>query len=188
MTRLLRSLAWQCVALVCLAEAVLAADWTPAVAVRHEQQLCVSYRATLNEAMLIIQVTHEPGWHTYAMDNVRRAREKLNGKKSLGIDGPTEIKLLEGLKIDGPWFQSSPKDFSKPELRWFSWGFDGQSLFAVKVRRLDSSGARILIRGQACNESLCKNIDVEIPLPLPRQEIKAKLADVDLKDLIEVRE
>ena len=58
------------------------------------------------------------------MDNRIRAEEKLAGKKSLGIDHPTEIKVSGGLEVEGPWHQTNPKDFSRPELRWFSWGFE----------------------------------------------------------------
>ena len=78
------------------------------------------------EMFLVIQATHEAGWHTFAMDNKLRAQEKLAGKRSLGIDGPTEIAVTQGLELAGPWHQSVPKEFSKPELRWYSWGFEGQ--------------------------------------------------------------
>ena len=67
------------------------------------------------------------------MDNKLRAQEKLAGKRSLGIDSPTEIVFAEGLELNGPWYQSVPRDFSKPELRWYSWGFEGQALFVAKV-------------------------------------------------------
>ena len=107
----------------------------------------------------------EPGWHTFSMDNKQRAQEKLAGKKSLGIDHPTEIALTGGLGGSGPWFQSPPKDFSKPDLRWFSWGFEQQAMFVTKVRRGDAAPARIGFRGQACTDTTCKNIDVAISLP-----------------------
>ena len=42
--------------------------------------------------------TLQPGWHTFAMDNERRAAEKLAGKTSLGIDQPTQIKVSGGLR------------------------------------------------------------------------------------------
>src|SRR5260370_38680768 len=93
------------------------------VEVRHDDILCVSYQAHLDGPYLVVRATLEPGWHTFAMDNKVRAVEKLAGKPSLGIDHPTEITLTGGLEGGGPWLQSPPKDFSKPELGGFSWGF-----------------------------------------------------------------
>jgi hypothetical protein len=164
-----------------------AGGWSEPVEVRHELKRCVSYRAGLNGQFLIIQATHEPGWHTNAMDNRQRAEEKLAGRRSLGIDRPSEIDLIEGLKREGPWYQSPPKDFSKPELRWFSWGFEGQALFVAKVRPSSAGPARIAVRGQACSESACRNIDLEISLPLGNTSAVSEVPDIDLKALIQVR-
>ncbi len=107
------------IGIVCAA-AAWAGEWTEAVEVRHDDNLCLSYRARLDGPFLVVMATIEPGWHTFAMDNKLRAEEKLAGKKSLGIDHPTEIALSGGLEAAGPSQQSAPKDFSKPELRWFS--------------------------------------------------------------------
>ena len=51
--------------------------------------------------------------------------------------------MTGGLETAGPWYQSPPKDFSKPELRWFSWGFERQALFAATVHRSASGTVRI---------------------------------------------
>src|SRR5206468_2365456 len=110
--------------------------------------------------------------------------EKLAGKKSLGIDHPTEITLSGGLETAGAWQQSVPKDFSKPDLRWFSWGFERQALFAVKVRRSGAPPTRLAIRGQACTETTCKNIDVALSVPVAAG--KTDPSEVQLKDLIPV--
>jgi hypothetical protein len=166
--------------------AAQAGDWTGPVVVRHELKPCVTYRAQLSGPFLVIQASLEPGWHTFTMDNKQRAAEKLAGKKSLGIDQPTEIALSEGLEAAGPWHQSPPKDFSKPELRWYSWGFEERALFVAKVRRSGTGPARIVVRGQACTESTCKNIDVELSVPLPAKLDTAK-PDIDLQTLIQVR-
>ena len=107
----------------------------------HDDNLCLSYQARLDGEYLVVRANLEPGWHTFAMDNKQRAEEKLAGKKSLGIDRPTEIVVSGGLQTAGPWLQSQPKDFSKPELRWFSWGFEKQALFVAKMRRA-GRGAR----------------------------------------------
>jgi len=161
-----------------------AGDWTNPVEVRHDVQKCVSYRARLTGGFLVIQATHEAGWHTYSMDNKLRAQEKLAGKRSLGIDRPTEIVLAEGLELAGPWFQSIPKDLSKPELRWYTWGFDGQTLFVAKVRSVGAGPASVAIRGQACSEAACKNIDLAISIP---QDSNNGMAEIDLKGLVQVR-
>jgi hypothetical protein len=172
---------------IACAAVAFAADWTDPVEVRQELKLCVAYRARLNGQFLVIQALHGTGWHTYAMDNKHRAQEKLAGKRSLGIDRPTEIGLTEGLELAGPWYQSPPKDFSKPELRWFSWGFEGQALFVAKARRSGAGPARIAIRGQACTEATCKNIDVEISVPLAEAQTDAAASVIDFKTLVQVR-
>ena len=164
-----------------------AGDWTDPAEVRQEQKRCVSYRAKLDGAFLVIEATHEVGWHTYAMDNKERALEKLAGKKSLGIDGPTQFTLNGGLELVGPWYQSPPKDFSKPELRWFSWGFEGRALFVAKVRRSGEGPARIAVRGQACTETTCKNIELELVLRLDDAREESQPSNIDLKTLVQVR-
>jgi len=161
--------------------------WTPPVEVRHDETLCVSYQARLDGAFLVVRVLVEPGWHTFAMDNRVRAEEKLRGKQSLGIDHPTGITLTGGLQAAGPWYQSAPTDFSRPELRWFSWGFEKQAVFAVKVRRSSTAATRIAIRGQACTETICKNIDVTISLSPGNVRPDAEPSDVDLRNLVRVK-
>jgi hypothetical protein len=168
-----------------IASAARTAEWSNAVEVRHEENLCVSYQARLDGPYLVVRAALESGWHTFAMDNKRRAEEKLAGKRSLGIDHPTEIVLTGGLEAVGPWYQSPPKDFSRPELRWFSWGFERQALFVTKIRRKGAGPARIAIRGQACTETTCKNIDVAMSLPVV--STGADPSEIDLKNLVQVR-
>jgi hypothetical protein len=166
---------------------LLAAAWTNPVEVQHNDNRCLSYQARLDGPFLVVRANLEPGWHTFAMDNKQRAEEKLAGKKSLGIDRPTEIVVTGGLQTAGPWFQSPPKDFSRPELRWFSWGFERQALFVVKTRRAGAAPAHLALRGQACTETTCKNIDVEISLPAGNAKVDAPPAEIDLKTLVQVR-
>lgn len=161
--------------------------WTPAVEVRHDETRCVSYQARLDGAWLVVRASVEPGWHTFAMDNKVRAEEKLAGRPSLGIERPTEITLTGGLHLAGPWYQSAPKDFSRPELRWFSWGFEKQAVFAAKVRRFPAAPARLSIRGQACRETVCKNINVTIPLSPAGVRPDSEPTDVSLKNLVQVK-
>ena len=162
-------------------------DWAASVEVRQEENLCLTYQARLDGAFLVVRAAVEPGWHTFAMDNKVRAEEKLAGKQSLGIDRPTEIILTGGLQVAGPWYQSAPTDFSRPELRWFSWGFAREARFAARVRRTSAARARIAFRGQACTETVCKNIDVAISLPLAKFDKNADSSGLTLKNLIQVR-
>lgn len=169
------------------AKAARPGDWTDPVEVRHEENLCLSYQARLDGSLLIVRAKIESPWHTFAMDNKQRALEKLGGKKSLGIDHPTEISLTGGLEQVGPWYQSAPKDFSRPELRWFSWGFEQQALFATTTRRSAGVSARIALRGQACTDTTCKNIDVAILFPLGAAKTNTDSSGFNLKELIQVR-
>lgn len=159
--------------------------WSEPLEVRQDSTLCVTYRARLSGPYLVIEAKHEPGWHSNALDNKQRVEEKLNGKKALGVDQPTAFTLSGGLQLAGPWLQTPPKDFSKPEYRIYTFGFIGQVVFAVKVKRTGNGAAVIGIRGQACTESSCKNIDEELSLPVTGKETDP--ADIDLKALIQSR-
>ena len=147
-----------------------AGEWSESAVVRRDLRSLVSYRAKLDGEFLVVQADHEEGWHTCSMDNKVRAEEKLAGRRSLGIDAPTEIGVAEGLELAGGWRQSPPKDFSKPELRWFTWGFEESALFVAKVRRTGDGPARISVRGQVCSEASCQNIDVALSLSLASWE------------------
>lgn len=157
-----------------------AEEWSEPAVVRHDLAPVITYRAKMAGEYLLVEAKIEAGWHTFAMDNKVRAEEKLAGKKSLGIDRPTEIKLT-GIAAAGPWYQPPPKDFSKAELRWYAFGFEEKATFATKARRAGGA-ASVEVKGQACTDSVCKNIDVELTLPL-----KSDSADVDVKSMVEVR-
>jgi hypothetical protein len=161
------------------------AAWTEPVDVRHDSKVVLSYRARWVGDVLVVKADIQPGWHTFAMDNKERQQEKLAGKPSLGIEKSTEISVT-GLTLAGPWSQSAPKDFSKPEIRWFSWGFEGDATFAAKARRTGTEPARVEVRGQACSGDICKNIDVSMAVPLTNEKAAGTPA-VDLKGLVPVR-
>ncbi|MBM3814126.1 MAG: hypothetical protein FJW20_21065 [Acidimicrobiia bacterium] len=161
-----------------------APSWTEPIIVRHDTTPCISYRARLQGQTLVLHAKIEPGWHTFSMDNKLRAEEKLAGKQSLGIDAPTEIRLSGALETTGGWRQTEPKDFSKPDLRWYSWGFENEALFAAPVRVSGAGPASIRVRGQACTETICKQIDVTISVPL---NAGAAGPEVDLQSLVAVR-
>jgi hypothetical protein len=156
-----------------------AGDWSAPVEVRHEEDIAVSYQARLDGQWLVVRAKVGAGWHTFAMDNKRRADEKLAGKPALSVDRPTEI-IPTGLELEGPWFQTDPKDLSHPELRWFSWGFDKEAVFAAKVRR--GTAGRLTIKAQACTDAICKNIDVAVPV----SAAGSAPTELDIKKLVEV--
>mgnify|MGYP003577355215 CR=1 FL=1 len=168
-----------------LAVTIPAAEWSEPVHVLHELKPCVTYRARVDGEFLIIQASLQPGWHTFTVDNEQRAAEKLAGKPSIGIDQPTQIKVSNGLETAGPWHQSQPRDFSKPELRWFSWGFEDQAVFAAKMRRSQGEAAEVQIRGQACTDKVCKNVDVSLNVLVPAAFPSG--AGIDLKTLVQAR-
>ena len=67
------------------------------------------------------------------------------------------------------------------------WGFDRQALFVTKMtRRSEMATARLTLRGQACTETICKNIDVAISLPLANAKTDASPSDLDWKSLVQV--
>lgn len=163
-------------------------DWTKPVEVRHDVSRCVSYRARLSGSYLVVEATLEPGWHTFAMDNDRRAAEKLAGKKSLGVERPTEITVTGGLETVGSWLQTPPKDASQPDLNWFTWIFEEKAVFATRVGRMPGAESRISVRGQVCTESSCVNVEVEVPLPLPDQDPGEEAPPFERDGLVPVKE
>ena len=162
--------------------------WTQAVEVRHDDNLCISYQARLDGPFLVVRARLEPGWHTFAMDNKQRADEKLAGNPALSADRPTEITVTGSLETIAPWYQTPPEDFSRPALRWFSWGFEREALFVTKIRRSGSTPAKLTVRGQGCTETVCKNIDVVISLPVDNTGKGAGSPEVNLKNLVPVRQ
>jgi hypothetical protein len=149
-----------------LAATVHAGEWSAPVDVRHDDKVVLSYRAKWDGDYLVIRAAIQPGWHTFVMDNEQRLKEKLAGKQSLGIEKSTEISVANGLAVSGGWLQSAPKDFSKPELRWFTWGFEREATFAAKARKTAAGPAQVELKAQACAADICKNIDVEMSVPL----------------------
>ncbi len=117
----------------------------------------VTYRARVEGDWLVVEVVHEPGWHTYSMDNVIRARDK-SGKARPETELPTVITPLEGLTIQGDWRQSPPVDLSTPDIRWYTWGFEGRSYFAARIDQATLPSS-VQIDGQACTDALCAMVE-----------------------------
>ena len=122
-----------------------AGDWSKPAEVAHDGQTCIAYRAKVTGGYLVVEARLEPGWHTFTLYNDKRAAEKLAGRRALGVDRPTTV-VLRGVAPAGPWLQSEPKDFSQPEIRMFTWGFEKQARLAVPVKKWAGS-ARLRIRG-----------------------------------------
>ncbi|MFN9459109.1 MAG: hypothetical protein ACK6D7_17275 [Acidobacteriota bacterium] len=144
---------------------LLAMGWGAPVQVMVDDEVCATYDARLAGDQLVVRVRLGKGWHTFAMDNAVRAVEALKGKKALSADMPTKVTVGEGLTVTGPWKQTAPQDFSKPELRIFTWGFEGEAVFAAPVKREGTVG-KVGVKGQACTPSICKNIDVKVDVGL----------------------
>jgi hypothetical protein len=163
--------------------AAMATDsgWTVPVEVRKGKEVAVAYRAALSGDYLLIEARHAPGWHTYALDNAARAKKKT-GTPPLGIEKSTRIAVQGGLAPIGKWRQSVPKDLSQPEIEWVTWGFEGTTYFASKVRRMGKADAVITINAQACKADACAMVDdAEIRIPAAA----ASIAGFDFSALVE---
>jgi DsbC/DsbD-like thiol-disulfide interchange protein len=146
---------------------VAADGWGAPAVVSHDDQPCVTYRAQVAGGYLAVDVKLEPGWHTFTMDNDKRAAARLGGKKALSSDKPTQVQPEDGIEITGPWMQPQPKDFSQPDLRIFSWGFEGHTVFVAPAKAgADTTTAKVRIKGQACTQTVCKNIDLIAEAPV----------------------
>lgn len=165
------------------ASVACAADWSQPGEVRHNDELVISYTARIDGPYLVVRANVGQGWHTFALDNVERVKEKLAGKPALSMDRSTEIAVT-GVPVEGPWLQTPPKDFSRPSLRMFSFGYDHDLLFAVKVHAAAAGSAKLRIRGQACTETVCKNVDVPLTVAVPA---KVGAAEVNVRELIPSR-
>lgn len=154
--------------LILLTAAVAApgAQWTERVEVTMDAEKCVAYDAKIEGGWLVVRATHFGQWHTYAMDNEARSNKALAGKMSLGVDGPTRITVSGGAKVAGDWLQSEPLDLSRPEIRWYTFGYEDPALFAARVAAAGTGPAQVNIRAQACTATQCKNIDLTLAVPV----------------------
>jgi hypothetical protein len=67
----------------------------------------------------------------------------------------------------------------------FSFGYDRDAIFAAKFRRTGAGSAKLRIRGQACTDTVCKNIDVALTVAVPAKP--GTLAEVKLHELVQAR-
>ncbi len=164
--------------------------WSKAAVVRQGSQPVVRFQARIEGDYLLVRATHREGWHTYAMDNQARGEQALQGKMSLGIEQGIEIKVNRGLVLDDHWSQTPPRDLSKPELRWYTFGFDQTAIFACRIKTVRSEPIAVQIRGQACSGESCRNIDVVLEIqqrrPVEQSPQQAERLRTMLKDLVPV--
>ena len=127
------------------------------------EDLAVTYLARVEGDWLVVEARHEPGWHTYAMDNLTRAAEAA-GKSAPEAELPTRITPSAEFLLQGPWLQTDPVDLSDPEILWYTWGFEDRSFFAARVERAEP-GAWVAVDAQACTEKLCAMVeDLRVPV------------------------
>jgi hypothetical protein len=162
-----------------------AAEWTEPQEVRMRRDHVLTYRAMLAGDTLIIEAVHEEGWHTYAMDNIARARE-ASGKEKPDCELPTRIEVTGALSVIGPWRQSDPQDLSNTDIKWYTYGFEDTTYFAATVKRGEGEDATVRIDAQACNESKCSMVDgLELTLNLATLKGPSK-SPIDLDTLVDV--
>ena len=164
-----------------------AQEWSDPVVVRRRAEPVVTYRAMLDGDLLMVEADHAKGWHTFALDNVERARER-SGNAKPETELPTRIRVAGGLKVAGNWYQTPPDDLSQEAIRWYTWGFNGKAVFAVRVKRAEGAEAVITVNGQACDASACQMVrDAALKLPLPAAGAATKLTpSANLSEMIEV--
>jgi hypothetical protein len=165
--------------------------WSKAAEVRDGSQSVVRFQARIDCDYLVVRAIHEKEWHTYAMDNQARGTKALQGRKSLGIEQGVEIKVKSGLILDDHWLQSRPRDLSKPELRWYTYGFDRTAVFACRIKTVTAEPIVVQIRGQACSGESCRTIDAvleieERPVVEEQSPKQAERLRIMLKDLVPV--
>ena len=127
--------------------------------------IAVTYAARLEGGWLVVEARHEPGWHTYAMDNVERARE-ATGRERPDTELPTRLTPSPEIELASAWRQTAPTDLSQPDIRWYTWGFEDRSFFAARVERADAGGW-VQVDAQACTDRLCAMVDA-LPVPVTR--------------------
>jgi hypothetical protein len=157
--------------------------WTEPVPVMNRAKIALTYRAGIAGEYLIVEANHTPGWHTYAMDNMERARE-ASGDENPESEQPTRIAISGGAKAAGAWRQTPPEDLSRPDIHWFTWGFEGVARFAVPIERTGDGDIVVTISAQSCDAASCTMVK-ELKTTLPQGSAGPRDAAL-LKDLVEV--
>lgn len=159
---------------LCVADEIA---WSAPVEVKRGDETVVTYRAALVGDVLVVEALHATDWHTYAMDNVIRAREKT-GSQTPATELPTRIEVGGGVELAGPWHQTAPKDLSDASIQWYTWGFDGTARFAAKVHKRGGGPAEVVVHAQSCNATSCAMVEgvrLEVAVPDALGETAAAL-------------
>ena len=181
----------------CVTVPALAAEpipWTKEIVVYNGAETVVRFSAGLTKEYLIVRAIHKKDWHTYAIDNELRANEALAGKASLGVEQGLSLEVQGDLKFDGGWLQSAPKDLSKPELRWFTFGFEDRAYFVRKLTKDSARSAEVQVSGQACSGETCCRVQVVLPVGpdvetrAEQSESKGVTIESIMKHLVAVKE
>ncbi|MCG8600862.1 MAG: thioredoxin family protein [Verrucomicrobiales bacterium] len=150
-------------------------QWSASQYVTKGKEKILRYRAAVTDGHLLIEARHEPGWHSYALDNGIRS-ERVSGRTDGSHELPTSIKLSESVQTIGPWIQTEPNDYSKPDIRWYTYGFEGTSYFAVPLEpgELKTTGnMEISITSQVCDSTSCAGtFELKLSVPVPPNESK----------------
>jgi len=151
----------------------LMVKWSEPDYVRKGNAKIVRYRAAIANGHLLVEAAHEPGWHSYAMDNAKRsAAASKGGPAAAGShELPTVIATPSDLAVDGGWKQTPPTDYSKPDIHWYTYGFSGTSYFALPLKELPGKAFKVSITSQVCDaESCAGTFDLELEVPIPNAD------------------
>lgn len=161
-------------------------SWSKPAVIKHDSLPAVTVRARVVGDCLVVELQHEKGWHTYAMDNETRVEEKLAGQMSLGMQQGLSVDIQEAVKRTSAWRQSEPKDYSDAEILWYAWGFEGKAILACRIDPAGQENVSITLKGQACNASTC--ISIEETLEAPVQQAGEIPAALDWNSLVKIVE
>ncbi len=176
-------IAWAAIGFLALSVAAYGEGDSSRADVRHRGLPVVSFSASLQGGYLVVEAELAPDWHTYAMDNIERAREK-SGKERPDCELPTQFALEGPIELTGAWRQTDPIDLSNPDIHWYTWGYEDRAAFAVPVQVTGGGDVAITINGQACNASSCSMIqDVKLVIDA-KSSSEARGTDVDIDALV----
>ena len=99
------------------------------------------------------------------------SRLEATGRDRPDTELPTRLTPSPEIELAAPWRQTMPADFSQPDIRWYTWGFEGRSFFAARVERADPGG-RVQVDAQACTDRLCAMVDA-LPVPVTRSSVRS---------------
>lgn len=151
-------------------------QWSNPAVVRYGGLVVLRYRAAILGQTLVVEAKHSRGWHSYAMDNVARA--KAEGGEDAECEMPTVITLGNGVVLLGTWRQSKLKDLSKPDQSWHTWGFEDTVVFTRKLAQWPETGFSITINAQVCNAEACA-MAKDLVIDVPHETVSAAVPELD---------